>query len=92
MPEGAISDETSSEGMLPPAEKMRTLTSAEEARALLAADKQLALDMLDRAAQEMEKAAPAPWDPTPTPLDQRLLQMVEHLSTRKGQLFYYPKL
>lgn len=85
-------DETSSEGTLAPAEKMRTLKSAEEARALLAADKQLALDMLDRAAKEMEKATPAPWDPTPTPLGQRLLQMVEHLSTHKGQLFYYLKL
>ena len=34
-PEGAMPDETSGEGMLPPAEKMRTLKSAEEARALL---------------------------------------------------------
>lgn len=78
--------------MLPPAEKMQTVASVEEARTLLAADKQLSLEMLEQAATHMERAAPAPWDPTPMPLGQRLLQMVEHLSTHKGQLFYYLKL
>ena len=92
LPEGASVDDMSDEEMLPSAEKLPSAGSTEEARSLLAADKRLALEMVEKATNDMERATPAPWDPTPMPLGQRLLQMVEHLSHHKAQLFYYLKL
>jgi uncharacterized damage-inducible protein DinB len=82
------------EDMLPPAEKMLTVESVAEAKKLLAEDKQIALDMLKQCSDEdlTNKIATAPWDPTGMILGHRLLQMVQHLSGHKNQLFYYLKL
>jgi hypothetical protein len=84
----------SPEDMLPPAEKMPAIESVAETKKLLAADKQLALDMLAKAGEERlaKDTATAPWDPTEMVLGHRLLQMVEHLNSHKCQLFYYLKL
>jgi hypothetical protein len=86
--------ELSADEMLPPAEKLPTVASVAEAKALLAEDKQLALEMLARCSEEQldSEPAPAPWDPTGVVLGYRLLSMVEHLSQHKSQLFYYLKL
>ena len=83
------------ESMLPPAETMPTVGSVKEAREALAADKQLALDVVARAGEQKlanEKVA-APWEPDAARLlGQQFLGMVLHLQSHKGQLFYYLKL
>jgi hypothetical protein len=91
MPEGTVLE---GDEMLPAAEKLPTVASVAEARALLAEDKQLALEMLARCSEERlaSEPAPAPWDPTGLMLGYRLLQMVGHQSQHKSQLFYYLKL
>ncbi len=82
------------EDMLPPAEKMPTVGSVAEAKRMLAEDKQVALAMVKQASEGdlANKPAPAPWDPHKMVLGHRMLQMVDHLSHHKGQLFYYLKL
>ncbi len=82
------------EEMLPPAEKLPTIQSVAEARRLVGEDKDLALKMLAGCKEERlaNDKAPVPWDPTPTILGHRLLQMLDHLKQHKGQLFYYLKL
>ena len=94
MPEGVDPSEMSEEDMLPTAEKLPAVSSVAEAKKLLAADKQVALDMLAQAGEErLENGpAPAPWDPTEVKLGHRLLGMVGHLTQHTGQLFYYLKL
>ncbi len=71
-----------------------TVESVAGAKDMLAKDKALALEMVAKAGDEQmqSKLMPAPWDPTPRPLGQHLLQMVSHLSQHKAQLFYYLKL
>lgn len=78
----------------PPEGEEAAIQSVAEAKALLAKDKQLALDMLAQCSEERLATAPtpAPWDPTGTILGQRLLSMVQHLNQHKGQLFYYLKM
>lgn len=82
------------ETMLPPAERMPSVTSVAEARRLLQNDKKVALQMVDKAGEKRlaSEGCPAPWDPTPMPLGQRVLSMVNHLNNHKAQLFYYLKL
>lgn len=86
--------EMSPEEMLPPAEKMKAIGSVAEALDLLGKDKQTALSLLDTKDENalLTQKAPAPWDPSDTPLGYRLLQMVGHLSSHKHQLYYYLKL
>ena len=92
LPEGLDPSEMSPEQMLPPADQMLSLASVAEATEALAADKQVALEMIDQAVDRMDEPAPAPWDPRPTPLGQQLLGMIGHLNNHKGQLYYYLKL
>jgi uncharacterized damage-inducible protein DinB len=84
----------SPEEMLPPAEKLPTIESVAKTKQLLAADKKLSLDILEKCDENRltHETATAPWDPTEVILGHRLLQMVEHLKQHKGQLFYYLKL
>ena len=94
LPDGVDMSQLSPEEMLPPAEKLPTLGSVAEAKKLLAEDKKVALDMVSQSGEEdlTNKIDTAPWDPTEMILGHRLLQMVEHLKSHKGQLFYYLKL
>ncbi|MDT8322872.1 MAG: DinB family protein [Bacteroidota bacterium] len=94
MPEGMDLSDLPPEDMLPPAEKLPAVSSVAEAKALLAADKEVAREMLDSVTEEdlATKIAKAPWDPMDFPLGVRMLQMVDHLKQHKGQLFYYLKL
>ncbi|RKZ19579.1 DinB family protein [bacterium] len=83
------------ESMLPPAEALPTVESVAKARELLAADKQVALDMLAQAGEDDldQKKLAAPWDPNrEIRLGEHLLGMVIHLQSHKSQLFYYLKL
>ncbi len=94
LPEGVDMDNLAPEEMLPPAENLPTVGSVSEAKAFLAEDKQLALEMVaecdeDRLASQTSKA---PWDSTEIILGHRLMHMVAHLSHHKGLLFYYLKL
>ena len=94
MPEGVDISEMSPDEMLPPADKMPTTESVQAARAELAADKKLAIEMIEKAGENdlANKMVAAPWNPTPMPLGTQLLDMVGHLHQHKGQLFYYLKL
>jgi len=94
MPEGMDVSSMAPEDMLPPAESMPAVRSVDEAKQLLSADKQLAHEMLASVSEEQlaNTIATAPWDQMQLPLGQRVLQMVNHLSQHKGQLFYYLKL
>jgi len=96
MPEGMDpGDCPEGESMLPPAEAMPTIASVAEARSMLAADRQVAVDMLAQAGEEdlETKLVAAPWDPDrEVTLGNHLLGMVVHLQSHKSQLFYYLKL
>jgi uncharacterized damage-inducible protein DinB len=94
LPEGVDLENMPKEAMLPPAEKMLKVSSVSEAKELFAADKQTAQSILAETSEQdlATKTAPAPWDPTEMILGHRLLQMVQHLSHHKAQLFYYLKL
>jgi uncharacterized damage-inducible protein DinB len=94
MPEDFDMDNMSPEDMLPPADKLPTVGSVAEAKALLAQDKQLALEMLAACSEERldTEIATAPWDSMEMILGNRLLQMILHLTSHKSQLFYYLKL
>ena len=82
------------ENLLPVAERMPSAKSVAAARKLLAADKKLALAMIQQAGERnlgYTKVA-APWNPEPKLLGRQCLEMVEHLASHKSQLFYYLKL
>ncbi len=94
MPKDVDPSKLTPEEMLPPAEKMPSVTSVAEAEKLLREDKKTALEILAKCSEQdlSKKPAAAPWDPTPMILGRRLLQMTDHLKAHKGQLFYYLKL
>ncbi len=93
LPEGQSIEDMPEEEMLPPAEKMPSATSVASTIEKFAADKQVALASLAVAGEERmaSEPCPAPWDPSPMLLGQRLLAMVGHLTHHKAQLFYYLK-
>ena len=94
MPEGVDISELSPDEMLPPAEKLPTVTSVLEAKNMLAQDRQIALEMLAGCDENKLAGAKvsAPWDPTEKNLGRHFLEMVGHLDQHKSQLFYYLKL
>jgi hypothetical protein len=94
MPEGVDVNNMSMEDMLPPAEKLPTVETLDQAKELIAEDKKVALEMLDKCSEEdlATKIIEAPWDEMKISLGQRFLQCVDHLNSHKGQLFYYLKL
>jgi uncharacterized damage-inducible protein DinB len=94
MPGAGDVAEMSDDEMMPPAEALPTAESVAQIKEMLAADKQLALDMVDQAGEDGldSRLVSAPWDPTEKPLGPQLLMMVGHLAQHKAQLFYYLKL
>jgi uncharacterized damage-inducible protein DinB len=94
IPAGSDPDNMPSDQMLPPAERLPTITSAAEAKRLLEQDKKLALAMVAQAGEDnlANKVATAPWDKMQMKLGNRVLQMIGHLNQHKGQLYYYLKL
>ena len=95
LPAGKKFEDLSPEEMLPPAEKLSTLESLNEAQRLLAEDKAVALQMIDKAGENdlATESVATPWEPGGSlPLGQHLLRMIQHLDRHKSQLFYYLKL
>ncbi len=95
LPAGVEMKDLPPEAMLPPAEKLPAVTSVAEARRLLAADRALAVKMIDHVGEAdlQGKLVSAPWDPThPRSLGENFLGMIGHLNSHKSQLFYYLKL
>ena len=95
LPPGMKAEDLSAEEMLPPAEKLPTIGSVDEAKQALSKDRALALQMVQQAGESdlANKKMAAPWAPgVEYPLGRHLLQMVQHLERHKGQLFYYLKL
>ncbi|MFT5314205.1 MAG: hypothetical protein ACI9UK_000025 [Candidatus Krumholzibacteriia bacterium] len=95
MMEGGDEDESVSEVMLPPADKLPTVDSVADALTAFKSDRKLAFQMIEKAGEENLDCAmsAAPWSPQQqTNLGRHLLQMSQHLGTHKAQLFYYLKL
>jgi len=95
LPEGKKMEDLSPEENLPPAEKLPTISSVDEAKRLLAEDKAIALRMIDKAGEKelATREMAAPWYPGVfMPLGRHLLKMIQHLDRHKSQLFYYLKL
>lgn len=90
-PEDLVCDEGE---MLPPAEKLPAVKSVAEARERLAADKEVALRLVEEQGEEAlgTRKVAAPWNPEERILGHQLLGMVAHLETHKNQLYYYLKL
>jgi len=80
--------------MLPPAERFPAVGSVAEAERELAADKRVALEMIERTDEKdlWERRTSAPWDPTERTLGEGLTESIEHLVSHKAQLYYYLKL
>jgi hypothetical protein len=95
LPPGVKIEDLKPEEMLPPAEKLPTIGSADEARRLIEADRPVALQMLGQAGEEKLSGLrmAAPWEPgREHELGWHFQQMVRHLDRHKAQLFYYLKL
>jgi hypothetical protein len=95
LPPGVKPEDLSPEEMLPPAEKLPTIGSVDEAKKLLAEDKVIALRMVQQAGENdlSNRVLAAPWAlGVKYALGRHLLQMVQHLERHKSQLFYYLKL
>lgn len=95
LPAGKKMEDLLPEEVLPPAEKLPTVKSVDEAKRLLAEDQALALQIIDQAGENdlANRAIAAPWAPgVSLPLGRHLLQMIQHLDRHKSQLFYYLKL
>lgn len=94
MPEGQNQDDIPEEDVLPSADRLPAVESVDEARRLLAADRELAMDLLSDVGDDRllgERSAP-PWGGPERTLFQHCNEMVWHLGQHKGQLFYYLKL
>ncbi|MBK9975973.1 MAG: DinB family protein [Planctomycetes bacterium] len=94
MPAGAKPEDMKPEDMLPPAEKLPTVKSVDEALKLLADDKKTALKFIAEAGEKnlLTKTLTAPWGGPPMTLFQHIDHMIGHQGQHKAQLFYYLKL
>ena len=95
LPPGVEFEDLPWEEIMPPAEKMPSVGSVEEARSLLLEDRAVALRMIEQTGESdlAGREIALPWAPNEKlPIGWHLLQMVRHLDRHKGQLFYYLKL
>ncbi len=95
LPAGKTMRDLSPEEMMPAVEMLPTIASVDQAKQLLLQDKQLALEMIDRAGESElnDREIESPWAPGPRfALGRHLFQMIQHLDRHKSQLFYYLKL
>jgi uncharacterized damage-inducible protein DinB len=93
-PPEALQDTEEAMDMLPPAEKFPAMASVAEAKAALAADKRLALEMIESTTEDAlsGRRMTAPWDSAERALGEWFTESIEHLVSHKAQLFYYLKL
>jgi len=94
LPEGVDIKDVPAEEMLPPAEKLPTVESVEQAVRLLAEDREVGRATLAGVSEEdlLHRRFAAPWGGPEYTLFQHSLHMIDHLGQHKGQLFYYLKL
>ncbi len=95
LPEGVDFNEMPQEDMLPTAEKLPAVESVAAARKALAEDRNVGLAMIEQAGEDElgSKMMSAPWEQgNDKLLGKHMLDMVDHLSIHKAQLFYYLKL
>lgn len=95
LPEGAKMEDLPADEMFPPAEKLPSIASVDDARKQLLDDEAVALKIIADAGEEALalKEVTAPWSPGQSfPLGLQLFEMVLHLDRHKSQLFYYLKL
>ncbi len=94
LPGGVRYEDLKPEDVLPPASKLPSVESVEQALVLLARDRQLAMAQLAGLDETslLADCRPAPWGGQPRTLFHHLLNMIGHLGQHKGQLFYYLKL
>jgi uncharacterized damage-inducible protein DinB len=94
LPDGTRFEDLPPEQMLPPAETLPKVACVEDARRLLAQDREVALAALAEAGETdlLCRRFAAPWGGPELTLFEHLLHMVDHLRQHKGQLFYYLKL
>lgn len=95
LPEGVTWETMTAEQMFPPAGSLPAVESVEQARDLLAKDKALALEMVEKAGEDdlANWEIALPWTAgTKSVLGFQLLKMVQHLVRHQSQLFYYLKL
>jgi len=94
LPPGQKMSDLPPDAMMPPAEKMPSVKSVDEARKLLAEDKNNALKFITEAGEQnlLGKTLSAPWGGPPMTLFQHIDHMINHLGQHKNQLFYYLKL
>ena len=92
--EGADGVEAPTDEELPAAGAMAGAASVAEVRELLESDRKVTLAMILEAGEEdlASKLVAAPWNPSAVPLGRQFLMSIAHLSSHKGQLFYYLKL
>ncbi len=90
----SVAHDAAPAGALPPAEKYIPVKSVAEAAKRVAADRELAFEMLEKAGEaclESRTVAP-PWGGPEMSLGRSLLIGTDHLKMHKAQLFYYLKL
>jgi hypothetical protein len=94
LPDGQSMDDLSPDEMLPPASRMPTVQSVDEALELLAEDRKVCGEMLNGLDDErlLGERLAAPWGGPELTLFQQLNGMIWHLGQHKGQLYYYLKL
>jgi hypothetical protein len=95
MPEGLDLSEMAPDEMLPPAEKMPSVETVAQARAMLVKDQALAVEVLAGVSEDdlAGRQIAAPWAPSESfALGRHLLHSIRHTLQHKGQLFYYLKL
>jgi hypothetical protein len=93
-PEGVDPSKAPPKDMLPPAERLPSVKSLQEARNMLDQDKATAREFLGKCIENelSEKIVTAPWDPREKVLGYQLLTSIEHLKSHKSQLYYYLKM
>ncbi|MFW6088966.1 MAG: DinB family protein [Gemmatimonadota bacterium] len=94
MPDGQDLDDLPPEDQMPSAEDLPAVESVDEARRILADDRELSMKLLSDVDDERllgERSAP-PWGGPERTLFQHCNEMIWHLGQHKGQLFYYLKL
>jgi hypothetical protein len=94
LPAGMKMEDISPEDMLPPAEKLASVATVDEALKILAEDRKTALKYIGEAGEEtlLSKKSAAPWGGPEVTLYQHLSSMIQHLGQHKAQLYYYLKL
>ncbi len=94
MPDGVDMENIPPEQMLPPAEKLASVATVDEALQMLAQDRKTAIRYIAEAGESdlLIRKVAAPWGGPELTLFEQIEMMIVHLIQHKGQLFYYLKL